>query len=53
CEKCHAIAKTVKNTGQMAKDGGDVLTKKAPLIKWGVKAPHGNRGVCVNCHTVI
>jgi len=53
CEKCHAIAKTVKNTGQMAKDGGDVLTKKAPPIKWGVKAPHGNRGVCVNCHTVI
>ncbi len=53
CDKCHAITKQPKNTGQMAKDGGDILTKTAPPIKWGMKPIHGNRGTCTNCHTII
>ena len=53
CEKCHAISKTVKNTGQLAKDGGDVLAAQAPPINWGSKPPHGNRGTCTNCHKII
>ena len=53
CEKCHAISKTVKNAGQLAKDGGDVLAAKAPPIKWGAKPLHGNRGTCTSCHKII
>jgi len=53
CERCHAISKTVKNTGQLAKDGGDVLAVKPPPIKWGAKPIHGNRGPCTNCHKII
>lgn len=53
CERCHAISKTVKNTGQLAKDGGDVLTAQAPPIKWGAKPIHGKRGTCTNCHKII
>ncbi len=53
CFRCHAISKTVKNTGQLAKDGGDVLAVKAPPIKWGAKPIHGNRGTCTNCHKLI
>jgi hypothetical protein len=53
CEKCHAISKTVKNTGQLAKDGGDVLAVQAPAIKWGAKPIHGNRGTCTSCHKII
>jgi hypothetical protein len=52
CERCHAISKTVKNTGQLAKDGGDVLTAQAPPIKWGSKPIHGKRGTCTNCHKI-
>ena len=53
CENCHAISKTAKNTGQMAKDGGDILAKTAPPIRWGMKLPHVNRGTCTNCHTIL
>ena len=53
CERCHAISKTAKNTGQLAKDGGDVLAAQAPPIKWGSKPPHGKRGTCTNCHKII
>lgn len=52
CEKCHAITKTARNTGQMAKDGGDILTRTAPPIRWGQKPPHGKRGICTTCHTL-
>lgn len=53
CDKCHAISKTVKNTGQLAKDGGDTLITQAPAIKWGAKATHRDRGKCTNCHRII
>ncbi len=53
CDKCHVISKTVKNTGQLSRDGGDVLAKQAPPIKWGSKPIHGNRGACTNCHKII
>lgn len=53
CDKCHAISKTVKNTGQLAKDGGDILITQAPAIKWGAKATHRDRGKCTNCHRTI
>lgn len=53
CTKCHAISKTVKNTGQLAKDAGDVLTVVPPPIKWGAKPLHRDRGSCINCHKII
>ncbi len=53
CNKCHTISKTAKNTAQLRKDAGDVLTVAAPPIAWGVEAPHRNRGTCTNCHTII
>jgi len=53
CENCHAISKRGRNTGQMAKDGGDILAKTAPPIRWGMKPPHANRGTCTNCHTIL
>ncbi|KWT94830.1 PDZ domain-containing protein [Candidatus Magnetominusculus xianensis] len=53
CTKCHAISKTVKNTGQLAKDAGDVLTVVPPPIKWGAAPPHRDRGQCTNCHKII
>ncbi|MBF0564613.1 MAG: PDZ domain-containing protein [Nitrospirae bacterium] len=53
CNRCHAIARTAKNTGQLAKDAGDVLAVAAPPIKWGVQAPHRDRGKCMNCHKII
>ncbi|MBF0517904.1 MAG: PDZ domain-containing protein [Nitrospirae bacterium] len=53
CTKCHAISTTVKNTGQLAKDAGDVLTVVPPPIKWGAVAPHRDRGSCTNCHKII
>jgi len=53
CERCHTISKTVKNTGQLAKDGGDVLVVRAPPIKWGAKPIHGKRGTCTSCHKII
>ncbi|MBF0465222.1 MAG: magnetochrome domain-containing protein [Nitrospirae bacterium] len=53
CDRCHAIAKTAKNTGQLTKDAGDVLAVAAPPIKWGVQAPHRDRGTCTNCHKII
>jgi hypothetical protein len=53
CEKCHAISKTVKNTGQLAKDGGDVLIVHAPPIKWGAVSVHEKRGTCTSCHNII
>ncbi len=53
CDRCHTISKTAKNTGQLARDAGDVLAVAPPPIKWGVNAPHRDRGVCTNCHSVI
>jgi hypothetical protein len=53
CTKCHAISKTAKNTGQLAKDAGDVLTIVPPPIQWGAKPPHRDRGICTNCHKII
>jgi hypothetical protein len=53
CDKCHTISKSAKNTGQLRKDAGDVLTVAAPPIQWGAEATHRNRGTCTNCHTII
>ncbi|MCG6552110.1 MAG: PDZ domain-containing protein [Candidatus Magnetominusculus sp. LBB02] len=53
CSMCHSIAKTAVNTGQLAKDAGDVLTKVPPPIKWGATPPHRDRGQCTNCHKII
>jgi membrane-associated protease RseP (regulator of RpoE activity) len=53
CDKCHTIAKTQVNTGQLAKDAGDVLTVVAPPIKWGATPPHRDRGKCTNCHKIL
>ncbi|MBF0457193.1 MAG: PDZ domain-containing protein [Nitrospirae bacterium] len=53
CNKCHSISKTAVNTGQLAKDAGDVLTVTPPPIKWGVTPPHRDRGQCTNCHKII
>ncbi|WP_420264718.1 magnetochrome domain-containing protein [Candidatus Magnetominusculus dajiuhuensis] len=53
CNKCHAISKTAANTGQLAKDAGDVLTITPPPIAWGAKPPHRDRGQCTNCHKII
>jgi hypothetical protein len=53
CDKCHTIAKTPVNTGQLAKDAGDVLTVVAPPIKWGATPPHRDRGRCTNCHKIL
>lgn len=49
CTSCH----TIGNTGQLTKDGGDLLNINAPPIRKGAKAPHRYRGKCVTCHTVI
>ncbi|MEE8360165.1 MAG: PDZ domain-containing protein [Candidatus Omnitrophota bacterium] len=49
CTSCH----TIGNTGQLAKDGGDLLNLNAPPIKRGAKAPHRYRGNCKTCHTII
>ena len=53
CDKCHAISKTPANTGQLAKDQGDVLTKVAPNIQIGATPPHRNRGKCTLCHVIL
>jgi len=53
CDKCHAISKTPLNTGQLAKDQGDVLTKVAPTIRKGTPPPHRRRGTCTLCHVVL
>ncbi len=53
CDRCHSISKSAKNTGQLRKDAGDVLTVAAPPIKWGIESTHRNRGTCTNCHSVI
>jgi len=53
CDKCHTISKSARNTGQLKKDAGDILTVAAPPIKWGSEPAHRNRGTCTNCHTVI
>lgn len=53
CDKCHAISKTPLNTGQLAKDQGDILTKAAPVIRKGIPAPHRRRGTCTSCHVVL
>ncbi|MBC8412311.1 PDZ domain-containing protein [bacterium] len=53
CDRCHTISKTAKNTGQMKKDAGDILTVTAHPIKWGSESRHRNRGTCTNCHNVI
>lgn len=52
CDKCHAIAKTPLNAGQLAKDLGDILTKVAPAIRKGMPPPHRQRGTCTLCHVV-
>ncbi len=49
CTSCH----TIGTTGQLAKDGGDLLNINAPPIKRGAKAPHRYRGNCKTCHTII
>jgi hypothetical protein len=53
CDKCHAISKTPLNSGQLAKDQGDSLTKVAPNIRRGTPPPHRKRGVCTLCHVVL
>ena len=53
CDRCHAIAKTPLNLGQLAKDQGDSLIKIAPNIRRGTPPPHRNRGNCTNCHVVL
>ena len=53
CDKCHAISRTPLNTGQLAKDQGDVLIKVAPNIRIGTPPPHRNRGKCVLCHVIL
>jgi membrane-associated protease RseP (regulator of RpoE activity) len=53
CNKCHAISKTPLNTGQLAKDQGDNLTKVAPTIRKGTPPPHSKRGTCTLCHVVL
>lgn len=53
CDRCHAIAKTPMNLGQLAKDQGDSLIKIAPNIRRGTPPPHRNRGNCTNCHVVL
>ncbi|HIJ90553.1 MAG: PDZ domain-containing protein [Desulfobulbaceae bacterium] len=53
CDKCHVIAPGKTNTGQMAKDLGDILAKTAPNIKKGTPPPHGNRGACTQCHVLL
>ena len=53
CDKCHSISKAQLNTGQLAKDQGDVLTKVAPAIRKGTPAPHRRRGTCTLCHVVL
>jgi membrane-associated protease RseP (regulator of RpoE activity) len=53
CDKCHTISKTPLNTGQLAKDQGDVLTRVAPNIRRGTPAPHRKRGTCTLCHVVL
>ncbi len=53
CDRCHSISRTTVNTGQLAKDQGDVLTKVAPFIKMGINPPHEERGRCMNCHKII
>lgn len=49
CTNCH----TIGNTGQLTKDGGDLLNINAPPIRKGAKAPHRYRGKCVTCHTIM
>lgn len=53
CDQCHTISKTPQNTGQLAKDLGDVLTKVAPTIRKGMIPPHRKRGTCTLCHVVL
>ena len=53
CDKCHAISKTPLNSGQLAKDQGDSLTKVAPNIRRGTPPPHRKRGTCTLCHVVL
>jgi ferredoxin len=53
CDKCHAISKTPLNTGQLAKDQGDVLIKVAPNIRIGMPPPHRDRGKCISCHVIL
>jgi len=53
CDKCHAISKAPLNTGQLAKDQGDVLIKVAPNIRIGTPPPHRNRGKCTLCHVIL
>lgn len=53
CAQCHAISKTPRNAGQLAKDQGDVLTKVAPNIRKGTLPPHRKRGTCTLCHVVL
>ena len=53
CDKCHAISRTPLNTGQLAKDQGDVLIKVAPNIRIGTPPPHRSRGTCTLCHVVM
>lgn len=53
CDQCHTISKTPLNTGQLAKDQGDVLTKVAPTIRKGTVPPHRKRGTCTLCHVVL
>ncbi|MBF0538507.1 MAG: PDZ domain-containing protein [Nitrospirae bacterium] len=62
CDRCHEIARIApysggaktpsNNTGQLAKDAGDVLITTPPPIQWGAQPPHRDRGKCTNCHTI-
>ena len=53
CDRCHTISKTPLNSGQLAKDQGDILTKVAPNIRKGVPPPHRSRGTSTLCHVVL
>lgn len=49
CTNCHRIG----NTGQLAVDNGDLLTRDAPPIRAGQTPPHRDRGACTACHTIV
>ncbi|MEW5946433.1 MAG: trypsin-like peptidase domain-containing protein [bacterium] len=48
CTNCH----TIGNTGQLAVDQGDIISRTAPPIARGARPPHKNRGECALCHQI-
>jgi hypothetical protein len=49
CTSCHII---MNHGGQLPTDMGDILPTAPPITKLAVP-PHGNRGPCDSCHTVV